>query len=159
MVNLHTCHSRRKESKSWVVKGVQQQSPSHSELGWDGIFLKEEDSTQEQFCLPFMGQGGRDKDGYSNELGYLKREKIYIELVIHLIMVCSASNGHPTVNGCSYLHRHVTAPMTQLDNTTTGGISISVVTSKLTYVIATHSHINTESPPNTHIQVLSGIKQ
>ena len=39
MVNLHKCHSGRKESKSWVVRGVQQQGPSHSELGWDGYFF------------------------------------------------------------------------------------------------------------------------
>ena len=38
MVNLHKCHSGRKESKSWVVRGVQQQGPLHSELGWDGYF-------------------------------------------------------------------------------------------------------------------------
>ena len=41
-------------------------------------------------------------------------------------MVCGTSKGQPTVNGCSYLHRHVTALMTQLDNTAIGGIYIQL---------------------------------
>ena len=67
--------------------------------------------------------------GTVRELGYLKRIENWRGLVIWFIMVCGTSKGQPTVNGCSYPHRHVTAPMTQLDNTTTGGISISVETS------------------------------
>ena len=168
MVNLHKCHSGRKESKSWVVRGVQQQGPLHSELGWDGYFYGHFESIMSalrafgpQFLkslLTVIKEWGTRLVTVS-ELGYLKRIENWMELVIWFIMVCGTSQGQPTVNGCSYPHRHVTAPMTQLDNTTTGGISISVVTSKLTYVIATHSHINTESPPNTHIQVLSETKK
>ena len=160
MVNPHKCHSGCKESKSWVIRGVQQQDPSHSELGWDGYFLGIFNPGPQflKSLLTVTREWGTRLVTVS-ELGYLKRIENWMELVIWFIMVCGTSKGQPTVNGCSYPHRHVTAPMTQLDNTTTGGISISVVTSKLTYVIATHSHINTESPPNTHIQVLSETKK